>query len=791
MNNKGKKITINKKKEKSKKNEIKIQKNNFLFNTKISNNNILFIMQKKLYSDLKSKYNSNKKIYEIFLVDCLLNNANCRLVSIFKEHLINDYIEEFLHRKYKKSECLERIPKFYKYYKNYLLFFCKPIFRDMFFNNLVQHNGEKKAEIYYKRNYLKSKSIDNIKDCGFEKTDSDNSSESKNNSKIKKDGTIFNESVKEKLENITVMTTLSNETNKTVNLNMDNEKLEVFCENKYDKSNDTTVVDFINKYQKELEKKNKKKLYKKFNHSFIFRNCNFSRNKYANKIKTNATSYKLLLDNNLHNLSKNKSPKKKILRNKSHEKNEVKDDKNNRKISVEKVKKFLKIYFSNSKDDKYNKKLVNNKEEKPKTNISLKLIHKGYYKFENEINKFLINFRNNLKDKYNQLYSNFPNPTEQYKSSNKSRNDNNKLLYKQSSIFTINNIYATQNNKNKNLYVYNTSNKSYINSNSTINMKINKKNIRPLNNNEKINLNGKSHKKMINISIKTENSNNILNYKNNISKNHKNIIVENNNKYNSSKNHHSKNIIKINKNDKLFQNKKISLKKDKPVNIAITDIKNNNLKINNNTSSKEKNNSFKLKIIKKKTYNKSRNYISYSSLGNLYDGFSSKNYYSKNKSINFNNSNNLNNNNQTYNSNKNILNKKENLFNKKSNDKNKIKKINSNLMHISLPSLNYEKNIYNKSKINNNKHSQKYINSFNNILNQNKNGKNLESKKKNYKSISNIFNSDSKFKKFKNMNYSNSKYKSELYNNNSSYKNNKYNKTIVSYITKNVSNKFK
>lgn len=69
---------------------------------------------------------------------------------------------------------------------------------------------------------------------------------------------IFNDSVKEKLENVTIMTTISNGLNNTVNLNIDNEKLEVFSENKYDKSNDTTVVDFINNYQKELENKNNK-----------------------------------------------------------------------------------------------------------------------------------------------------------------------------------------------------------------------------------------------------------------------------------------------------------------------------------------------------------------------------------------------------------------------------------------------------------------------------------------------------------------------------------------------------
>ena len=262
MNNKGKKYVKSKKKEKIKKNElIKQNISSFKNNNKINNKyNSTFFIQKELYSKLNIKYNCCLKKYELFLVDYLINTANCRLVSVFKENMINDYIYEFLHRKYNKSECEERIPKFYKYYKNYLIFFCKPIFKEMKFNEIIQNNGEKKAEIYYKRNYLKSKSIDNIKDCGFEKTDSDISCESQNNSKYNKnEGIIFDDTIKEKLENVTIMTTISNGVNKSINLNMDNERLEVFCENKYEKSNDTTVVDFINYYKKELKNKKKKK----------------------------------------------------------------------------------------------------------------------------------------------------------------------------------------------------------------------------------------------------------------------------------------------------------------------------------------------------------------------------------------------------------------------------------------------------------------------------------------------------------------------------------------------------
>jgi hypothetical protein len=187
------------------------------------------------------------------------------MVTAFKDKMISDYIEEFMHRKYDKNECEERMPKYYHYYKNYLNFFCKPTFKDMKLNEIIQNNGEKKAELYYKKNYLNAKSLDNIKDCGFEKSDTESSSDSQKGSKDNNDNIIFNEKIKEKLDNNTVLTTISNGINKTMNLNIDNEKMEVFCENKYDISNDTTVVDFIDDYQKEIEKskiKKKKTTYK-------------------------------------------------------------------------------------------------------------------------------------------------------------------------------------------------------------------------------------------------------------------------------------------------------------------------------------------------------------------------------------------------------------------------------------------------------------------------------------------------------------------------------------------------
>ena len=53
--------------------------------------------------------------------DNLINCKSCQV--IFKDYLISDYIKGFLRRSYFLNESIQRMPKLYKYYNNYLLFF--------------------------------------------------------------------------------------------------------------------------------------------------------------------------------------------------------------------------------------------------------------------------------------------------------------------------------------------------------------------------------------------------------------------------------------------------------------------------------------------------------------------------------------------------------------------------------------------------------------------------------------------------------------------------------------------
>ena len=215
-------------------------------------------------SNLKihEKYNCTPKKFNIIIIEYLLNNADCHLVSVFKEKMLSDYIDEFLRREYNIIECKDRLPRFSWYYRNYLRFFCKPTYNHFLYNDLIQKCAQKKAELYYKNNYKGGLSNDN-ENNGFEESSSDESSDRDDEYDFKNNnnGEIFNNIIKDKIENPTVMTTINSNGNNTINLNIRNEKIEIFSENKAEVSNDTTINDLMEDVKKESKKlKNRKKI---------------------------------------------------------------------------------------------------------------------------------------------------------------------------------------------------------------------------------------------------------------------------------------------------------------------------------------------------------------------------------------------------------------------------------------------------------------------------------------------------------------------------------------------------
>jgi len=103
---------------------------------------------------LYTKYGDIKEDYNNLIINQILFNKLTHLNSKFKENCYNNNDSEFLKRKYKKKESVERIPKLYDYYKNYYKYFCRPFFLNFFSASLLHNYYNIKAEIFYKNNYL-------------------------------------------------------------------------------------------------------------------------------------------------------------------------------------------------------------------------------------------------------------------------------------------------------------------------------------------------------------------------------------------------------------------------------------------------------------------------------------------------------------------------------------------------------------------------------------------------------------------------------------------------------------
>ena len=356
---------------------------------------------------IRKNYNCTPVKYENYIVEYLLNNADCHLVSIFKEKMLTDYVDEFLRREYNINECKERIPKFSIYYKNYLQFFCKPTYNNFKFNDLIQNYGEKKAELYYKDHYQGGLTNED-EDNGFEESSSDETTNKENEYEFNENGEIFNKIVKEKLDNVTVMTTINTTGNNTINLNINNEKIEVFSENKAEVSNDTTINDIMEDIKKEIKKiKNKKK--------------DSIKNKFKN-------SYKKILNYSLKNQEKSKE-------NKSH-----------KNISIEPRKKATSKDYSKKNMLSKEKKDIYKDKDKEKINLGDKIFNQ---KIKSQLFKYNVESHKINKNNLNKM----------------THNKIQKILKKRYSKNIYNNIY---NNQNYNFnYKFNYNKESHINLKNT------------------------------------------------------------------------------------------------------------------------------------------------------------------------------------------------------------------------------------------------------------------------------------------------------------------------------------
>jgi len=540
---------------------------------------------KKARQNINKKYNCTISQFNSIILKNLIYNINCHIVSVFKDYMIYDYIDEYLRRFYLINESNQRIPKFSQYYKNYIDFFCKPIIKNLKLNEILLDYFEKKAEYYYKKNYGADKLEEAIKGC---ENSSNNEDEEDNKIKV---GIIFSNSIKKNIDNGTILT---NTNNTTINLLSNEDTIELYTNNE-EKSNDNTVRDIINEiyYKKHFFQRKKdsfRKLFQLLKNNKYKRSCNYKKlniEKIHNIVKKNSLSNLNL--NEIFKKNKNiypsinnylcKKTEKSTSKSKSHSKSKSIIIITNKSLSKSKNKNKLPIKnnktrnINSNNNLKKNKTTINNHSKRKNINIystnSIHSITKSKEDFKllktQKLNKII----NNLHLSYN--HASFDNNskkiliTDHNLNKRKSPKNNIKPVTKIQKNLKYNNYFISKSRNNNNngymsqqiLNLLTDSNKNYLRkknyTNSNLNININS-------NNHYNSLNKNKHlKEYLNKKI-SHNENVSMNIRNNLKYLRKNInyksIIPSFSQVNEKliTSYHAKNSNKLIKNNRPFSN---------------------------------------------------------------------------------------------------------------------------------------------------------------------------------------------------------------------------------------------
>ena len=540
---------------------------------------------KKARQNINKKYNCTISQFNSIILKNLIYNINCHIVSVFKDYMIYDYIDEYLRRFYLINESNQRIPKFSQYYKNYIEFFCKPIIKNLKLNEILLDYFEKKAEYYYKKNYGADKLEEAIKGC---ENSSNNEDEEDNKIKV---GIIFSNSIKKNIDNGTILT---NTNNTTINLLSNEDTIELYTNNE-EKSNDNTVRDIINEiyYKKQFFQRKKdsfRKLFQLLKNNKYKRSCNYKKlniEKIHNIVKKNSLSNLNL--NEIFKKNKNiypsinnylcKKTEKSTSKSKSHSKSKSIIIISNKSLSKSKNKNKLPIKnnktrnINSNNNLKKNKTTINNHSKRKNINIystnSIHSITKSKEDFKllktQKLNKII----NNLHLSYN--HASFDNNskkiliTDHNLNKRKSPKNNIKPVTKIQKNLKYNNYFISKSRNNNNngymsqqiLNLLTDSNKNYLRkknyTNSNLNININS-------NNHYNSLNKNKHlKEYLNKKI-SHNENVSMNIRNNLKYLRKNInyksIIPSFSQVNEKliTSYHAKNSNKLIKNNRPFSN---------------------------------------------------------------------------------------------------------------------------------------------------------------------------------------------------------------------------------------------
>ena len=288
-------------------------------------------IEEKMKKYLNNKYNNRENLnyqYIGLIIQNLIFNKNTHLVSVFKDYMIIDYIEEFLKRFYKKNESKNKLPQISLFYKNYLKFFCSPTLKHIYINNLIHNRCEKKAEFFYNENYKNKKNNSSCSDNDMglceDSESSEQEEENENSMKLKKSSTnqtFFDEKIRKKIEKYSPINSSMALPESGSKLKKDDSGLLI------SESNEASLVSIMyginkNKFATINSRKNKpqtlenKKTKKKINNILDFmlsdnhkEKNNFNKNNSDKKIKNNKITYDIS-NNNTTKYKNNIKPNK-------------------------------------------------------------------------------------------------------------------------------------------------------------------------------------------------------------------------------------------------------------------------------------------------------------------------------------------------------------------------------------------------------------------------------------------------------------------------------------------------
>ena len=509
-------------------------------------------IEKISYTKFNNKFNSKSKENNILelIMEVLIFNKDCHLVTVFKDYMIWDYIDEFLKRYYNREEGKDRVPRYAHFYRNYCKFFCRPTFRDFEINEIIQDHSEKKAELYYNQNFRKKNDKNKFADDGlFE----DDESESIHVSKSKIEKTIFNKTIKKNIED----TSLYSEKNESALFYLNPEKdiinnnniLSISSNNQsiikiiddfnnknfFDNQNQIHIIyqnkKIINQDNKKddvnINKDNKNKDFSKINK----KDDNIKKEIIVNQDNKNQESNKKIENKKQESNSNHKENNKTEIKRKetktenksSDKKQDNKKQENNNDIHDNRIKEIKKLEIKSHQNNNTNNNNINNNNNKINNNNSINNNNinsnnkntnnhintepkKQENKNENQINKPVpyYKFNTHIPTKKN---STLTSCTSLLKKNN-SINERNNPEIKKNNTQNLNSNISRSNNKNQ-IQIIENMKHMYIKSRNVPNIQFYTKNDTQFKNYDLLTNNGK---KITNL-IKTQNVENLLNKK--------------------------------------------------------------------------------------------------------------------------------------------------------------------------------------------------------------------------------------------------------------------------------------